>query len=47
MGFDKEKIAELYPGAENMMFPPMKYYVLLTKKLIELVKQMIGLEKRK
>lgn len=33
MGFDKEKIAELYPGAENMMFPPMKYYAASDEKI--------------
>ena len=33
MGFDKEKIAELYPGAENMMFSPMKYYAASDEKI--------------
>lgn len=33
MGFDKEKIAKLYPGAENMMFSPMKYYAASEEKI--------------
>lgn len=33
MSFDKNKIAELYPGAENMMFPPMRYYAATEAKI--------------
>lgn len=31
--FDKKKIAELYPGAEDLMIPPMKYYAPSKEKL--------------
>lgn len=31
--FDKNKISELYPGAENLMIQPMKYYAPSDEKL--------------